>query len=501
MPVRFAAQVPGAPALRDRGRTLNYGELRGAVAAEVDWLRARGGERHGLLADNGCGWVVADLALQEAALLNVPLPPFFTDAQLAHAIADAGIDSILADEGMRGRAERASFHPVAVSPHSGLTLWKRTQPGHGKPLLPTGTVKVTYTSGSTGAPRGICLDAASLGAVAESVATAAGSLRIERHLCLLPLATLLENVAGVYAALRMGAACDLPPASATGVRFGGIDADALLACIAERAPQSLILVPELLRVLVAAVERGWAVPDSLRFIAVGGAVVSVELLARAAACGLPVHEGYGLSECASVVTLNTPAASRRGSVGRPLPHARVRIDDAGEIHVAGAVMLGRLGDDGPRPAEIATGDLGDLDADGYLYIRGRRRNVIITALGRNVSPEWIEGELTQEAGIAHACVVGEARPFVVALVSPLSPSVPRAVIERAVAAANRRLPDYARVRRFAVVRGFSPADGTLTANGRLRREIICEHHAATIGSLYQPIPATVATKDPEVLVP
>lgn len=501
MPLSFAAGAAGAPALCDPDRTLSYEALRGAVAAEVDWLHAQGGERCGLLADNGCGWVVADLALQEAGLLNVPLPPFFTDAQLAHAIADAGIDSVLMDSAMHARVDRAAFQPVVVSPQSGLTLWKRMHAGGAKPLLPDGTVKVTYTSGSTGAPRGICLGAASLGAVAESIATATGSLGIERHLCLLPLSTLLENVAGVYAALRMGAACDLPPGPVTGVRFGGIDVTRLLGCIAERAPQSLILVPELLRVLVVATERGWAVPDSLRYIAVGGAVVSGELLARAADCGLPVHEGYGLSECASVVSLNTPAASRRGSVGRPLPHARVRIDDTGEIHVAGAVMLGRLGDAGPRPAEIATGDLGELDPDGYLHIRGRRRNVIITALGRNVSPEWIEGELTQEVGIAHACVFGEARPFVVALVSPLAPSVPRAAIERAVAAANGRLPDYARVRRFAVVRGFSPADGTLTANGRLRREVIREHYAATIESLYQPIPATTPTTDPEVLVP
>ena len=96
-------------------------------------------------------------------------------------------------------------------------------------------------------------------------------------------------------------------------------------------------------------------PPSLKFVAVGGASVAVELLERAAAVGLPVYEGYGLSECASVVCLNTPAARRPGSVGRPLPHARVRVDADGQLMVSGVTMRGYLGDP-PRTAGRGVGD-------------------------------------------------------------------------------------------------------------------------------------------------
>src|SRR5690606_12402964 len=147
--------------------------------------------------------------------------------------------------------------------------------------------------------------------------------------------TLLENIAGIHAPLLAGATCLLPPADVTGISYAGPDVSRRLACISSSRPDSIVLVPELLRLLVGAAERSWKVPDSLRFVAVGGAAVSVDLLARAESLGLPVFEGYGLSECASVVCLNTPDARRRGSVGRPLPHARVRVADDGQIMVSG----------------------------------------------------------------------------------------------------------------------------------------------------------------------
>ena len=481
-----ARHTPDRAALDDGRHVVCYGDLPALVDEEGDWLADRG-ERFGLLIDNGTGWALADLALHLRRLPSVPLPGFFTPGQLGHALDDAGIDAVISDDPRRARELLPGWLVAGTSGRSGLALFRRQLDAATRPMLPPGTAKITYTSGSTGQPKGVCLDTEQLEIVAHSLAQATACLRLERHLCLLPLATLLENIAGIYAPLLAGATCLLPPASATGMSYAGLDVSRLLTCVTDSRPQSLVLVPELLRVLVSAAEQGWRVPDSLKFVAVGGAPVSVSLLERAEAAGLPVFEGYGLSECASVVCLNTPDARRRGSVGRPLPHERVRVSDDGQIMVSGVTMHGYLGQPPRRVGEEwATGDLGEIDADGYVYVRGRLRNVFISSLGRNVAPEWIERELAQLPGVRHALVHGEARPYAVAIVSPVDGTVTDAYIERGLAAANHRLPDYARVRAWVrAPEPFTFDNGLLTSNGRLRRAEILRRHGALLDALYR----------------
>jgi len=475
---------PGRVALADGRCQWTYGELRAAVAAEADWLARTGGRRFALLADNGCAWILSDLALQERALPCVPIPGSFTPAQINHLLDDAGIDHVLTDEPERLCALRPDLASAGQSSRTGLALLRRTPAGTAPPL-PAGTVKITYTSGSTAAPKGVCLDAPTLEAVARSLSTATRAATVGTHLCVLPLATLLENVAGVHVALRNGLTCVAPSCGSIGMSYGQPDPRRLLETISHSRPASLILVPELLHALVAGAEHGWRPPDSLRFVAVGGAAVAPTLLARAAALGLPVYEGYGLSECGSVVCLNTPSANRPGSVGRPLPHVRVRLDEQGQLMVAGAASLGYLGDPARGPRELATGDLAEIDADGFVYVRGRLRNVFITSLGRNISPEWVERELTAEPEIGRAVAIGEARPYVVALLSATPGHDTAATLGRAIARANAHLPDYAQVRRWALLTSpLSFADGTLTANGRLRRQEIQRRYAPVIDSLY-----------------
>jgi long-subunit acyl-CoA synthetase (AMP-forming) len=470
--------------------------LRALVRAEQAWLAASGARRFGLLAGNGREWAITDLALLTLGRVNVPLPWHFGPRQMSHALDTAGIDGVLTDTPERILALELGFTCAAESPQTGLAFLTRADAGAEDRPLPADTVKVTYTSGSTAEPRGVCLTRAALEAVARSVTAVAASLQIGRHLCVLPLATLLENVAGLYAAWLAGATCYLPSRAPGAIAGGTLTPQALLAEVGTCQPESMILVPELLRILVGGAESGWSPPPCARFFAVGGARVSPELLERATAVGLPVFEGYGLSECASVVCLNTPQAAKRGSVGRPLPHARLRLDPQGEIHVQGALMGGYVGAPSlGANAEIATGDLGELDAEGFVYVRGRLKNLFINSFGRNLSPEWIESELTQEPAIGQAVACGEAQPQIVALVAPAHAGVPAAAIAAAVRRANARLPAYARVARYHVMtERLTVANGLLTGNGRPRRERILERYLDTIAQLHagaEPCPSTI----------
>jgi len=467
------SRAPGRVALDDGKRTITYGELAQVVRHEAEFLNATGGLRFALLADNGCGWAISDLALHHLHLLNVPLPEYFTAAQQQHVIDDAGIDILVTDRPAYVREHWPRFERAGLSPASGLHVF-RYRAARARHHIPAGVTKITYTSGSTAQPKGVCLGEATLDCVSRSLAGALGPVGVQRHLCLMPLSTLLENVAGIHAALRAGASCIVPPVSECGISYVKLDPRKLLATLNETGPESILVVPELLRLLVRAAQDGVALPSSLRFIACGGATVSRALLEDATAAGLPVYEGYGLSECGSVVCLNTPAAARRGSVGRALPHVRVRIDARGQICVSGAVMSGYLGDAAERAqAEVETGDLGEIDSDGYVYVRGRLRSAFITSLGRNVSPEWVERELSHERAIRHAVADGESRPAVAALVSPARVDTSVEDIERAVARANTRLPSYAQVRHWVrMPEEPSPANGLLTANGRLRRDSV-----------------------------
>lgn len=464
------------PAIDDGALRLSYGDLQRSLASERRWLQSMGVRRCALLAENSSRWILSDLALLACEAVNVPIPPSFTRQQTAHVLDDAGIDWVLTDQAERFTSDHPAFAFVNSSHRTGLALLRRES----HPLAPSwssGISKVTYTSGSTGAPKGVGLSHRAIEAVTESLVTATAGLGVQTHLCLLPLATLLENIAGVYVPLMMGARVIVRPCHAMGVSYAGLQVPLLLRAIAAASPESIILVPELLRVLVHAIRGGWRAPAALKFIAVGGGAVSTELLQQARSAGLPVFQGYGLSECASVVCLNTPAHDKPGSVGRPLSHARVRIDRNGEICVSGATMSGYLGGTQLRDDEVRTGDLGEIDADGFVYVRGRVKNMFITSMGRNITPEWVESELTSEPAIALAVVSGEAKPHPMALVVANQNASEDAVAE-AISRANSRLPDYARVQRWALFpEGPSLANGLLTANGRPRRaEIAARYH-------------------------
>ncbi|MDH4096539.1 MAG: AMP-binding protein, partial [Betaproteobacteria bacterium] len=336
--------------------------------------------------------------------------------------------------------------------------------------LPADTAKITFTSGTTGAPKAVFLGAHAQHEVARALEEATRPLALQRHLCLLPLAVLLENVAGARTALAARAECAVPPLAEIGVSGAtGFDPRACLAALARWSAESVILLPQMMHALTLALEAGAPCPPRLAFAAVGGAKVAPSLLLRARAAGLPAYEGYGLTECASVVALNLPGADRPGSVGRPLAHTRVRLDDGGEIVASG----------------VRTGDLGRLDDDGFLYVEGRRKHVIITSFGRNVAPEWPEAELAASGAVAQCAVFGEAQPSLGAVLVPRSPAMSDATLHAEVQRANARLPDYARIGCWIRADApFSAATGTLTSNGRVRRDAVWARYGARLAAQF-----------------
>lgn len=468
---------------------LRYAALDMAVATLAESLMARGIGTLGLLADNGLAWALADLAAIRAGVKLVPLPPFFSLRQIMHALGSAGVEALLVDSRLSLGPELSVFPsaPLALGV-PGLSMHLHRLPHSADALqLPQGSCKITYTSGTTGEPKGVCLGLEQMENVATALARASGAGPGDRHLAVLPLSTLLENLGGLYAPLLAGATTCLWPMSEIGLRgAAGLDVGQLLGSLDIARAGSAILVPQMLQAIVEAIEAGQPAPSQLRFIAVGGAPVSPALLRRADKLGLPVFEGYGLSECASVIALNTPDARRPGSVGRPLPHVELEFADDGEILVSGNGFLGYVGETPRTPRRpVATGDLGHLDADGYLWLTGRKKNIFITAFGRNVAPEWVERELCLQPAIAQAAVFGEARPWNVAVILP-RPGADAAAVAAAIEMVNAGLPDYARVRHWLpAMQPFTAGNGQLTPNGRLRRATILAQYAEPMNSLYE----------------
>lgn len=468
-----AVELPDSVALSDPIQTFTYVQLRDEVervATRLAPLAAliRRGAPVGILLENSPAWVILDLALVRLGWPSLPIPGFFTVAQRDHALVDAGAGALISLEPGGAQIDIA-----------GAAIWVRPIPST-LAALPSGTAKITYTSGSTGRPKGVCLSQAQMEAVAASLVEMIGKDFAGRHLPILPLSILLENVAGLYPTLLAGGRYHVLPPTELGLADPfRPDLSRLATVIAEEQATSLILVPELLRALLMVMGFTGATFPRLKLVAVGGAKVAPQLLARAEALGLPVYEGYGLSECASVVALNTPTARRIGAVGKPLPHLTVSIAPDGEILVGPRPFLGYAGGEAQH-GEVSTGDLGGLDADGFLRIDGRKRNTIINAFGRNIAPEWVESELLAQPEIRQAIVFGEAQAELGALIVPLAPGLDDAVLAAAVDRANLNLPAYAQVKRWQVRPPLDAEAGELTGNGRPRRDVVLTHHRAFV---------------------
>ena len=252
---------------------------------------------------------------------------------------------------------------------------------------------------------------------------------------------------------------------------------------------------------------------NMRECVTGAAPIATEILEFFYACGVPVMEGYGMTETATCATANRRDEFRLGSVGRPMTGVEIKIADDGEVLIQGPNIFRGYYKNEQATREtldahwLHTGDLGRLDEDGFLYITGRKKDIIITAGGKNITPANLENGLKQTRWISQAVVVGDRRPYLAALVTLDPDEVPalaqqlgleglspeamageervRTEIQRAVDEVNSHVGPVEQIKRFEILpRDLSQEGGELTPTLKVKRNVVHEKYAGVIDELY-----------------
>ncbi|MEQ1949306.1 MAG: AMP-binding protein [Bryobacteraceae bacterium] len=225
----------------------------------------------------------------------------------------------------------------------------------------------------------------------------------------------------------------------------------------------------------------------------GSAPLSKDLAEFYAAIGMPLREGYGLTE-GGVISVNPPDRIKPGSIGTLLPGIEVKIEEDGELLARSTANFDGYYKDPVattaifRDGWLATGDIAECDADGYYYITGRKKEVIVSSNGKKIYPARIEGLFKREPTISQVLLIGDKLPFVTALITvngdPKSSDV-AATVEKTVKAINKELPTFEQIRKFRILdREFSIETGELTPTMKLRKSRIIENHRTLVNELY-----------------
>jgi long-chain acyl-CoA synthetase len=437
---------------------------------------------------------------------------------------------------VRGRGDRGDAHLLA----------ERTAA-----VAPDDAFTFIYTSGTTGPPKGCVLTHGNYRSVLDMV-NERGSIGGEDDLIYLFL-----PLAHAFALLIQLAAVDL----GTPIAYYGGDTKAIVGELMEVKPTYLPSVPRIFEKLYTLAQqqltpaeldtirtvggqiqdleaRGQEVPQELRdafaelqpkadFVknlfggrmreaVTGAAPIAREILEFFWGCGIPVMEGYGMTETSTVATSSRPDAHRFGSVGRPLEGVEVKIAEDGELLVRGPnIFKGYYKNDDASFGTIDdgwlhTGDLGSVDADGYVYITGRKKDIIITAGGKNLTPANLENDLKQTRWVSQAVMHGDRRPYPVMLITldeeeivpwaqsrtdpPIEDtSIPalandpqvRELIQGLVDQANEKYAQVEQVKKFAILdHDLSQETGELTPTLKVKRNVVNEKYAPIFDGLY-----------------
>jgi len=558
----FAVQADGG------WQPVTAAQFAGRVGAVAAGLIASGigpGDRVGLMAATSLEWAVCDFAIWAAGAVTVPIYETSSAEQIDWQLRDSGAVAVFAGNGQLAEAIR-SVQPAKVEAiwrldDGGLDALARAGQGAGAGEVACRRAAVTaetlativYTSGTTGRSKGCMISHGNLTeAVRATIAVPGVQEQVlpgdSSSLFFLPLSHILARVVMlclVHAGKRSGF---LP------------GTDQLPGALVTFRPTILLTVPRMLEKVAAAArqhaeaeghERLFAAAEAtavawsragrragpwlrlrhavfgrlvyarLRqalggraaWVISGGAPLSEDMGHFWHGAGLTVMEGWGLTETAGAVTMNPPAAQRIGSVGLPLPGCAVRVAADGEIEVEGPDVFQGYWQD-PQASGAAfdgawlrTGDLGRVDDDGYVYVTGRKKDMLITAGGQHVAPSVLEDKVREHWLIAECVVAGDRRPYVTALVTldeeafarwkqrqgkPAGAAISelrddpdlREVVRQAVDRANQAVSRPETIKRFRILPGSFQVGAELTPTGKVRRDYVLAKHATDIGALY-----------------
>ena len=510
-----------------------------ALAARLVDLGVQAGDRVAVFGNTREEWVVADLGILMAGAVTVPIYQSLVGDQAAYVLEHSGARVLVAEDAKF--VERISGHDAALVKGLAGTILFDAMPRAGEESAeaakqvdariaaakPEDLATIVYTSGTTGPPKGAMLTHANIVFDAGALAKVVTLGPDDEQLLFLPMAHIFAKML-----VAMQYQCGYVTSFA----------ESLLKALdnaAEVNPTVMGCVPRLYEKVYAVANekaaeagglklkifrwatdigrrkvggiRGWLADKlvlskirarfgtRLRFAISGGAPLAKELAEWFEGARLLVLEAYGLTEVTGGTTLNSIEHHRFGTVGKPVPGVEVRIAGDGEILIRGpSVMRGYWRREEDTRAVIDdegwfhSGDIGEFDADGYLRITDRKKDIIVTAAGKNVAPQNIENLLKQSSIISQAMVHGDKRPYLVALVTlnaeavaRLGTAAARARVQVEVEAVNARLSSFETVKKFAIVEtDFSIEGGELTPTLKVKRKVVSERYREIIDSLY-----------------
>ena len=504
----------------------DLGIYAGRVAAYLRSLGVEKGDRVVICAPNQPRWVGALFGCFEAGAAVVPL-----DVQSSHDFASR----VMAATGPRivfGSRSTAPMFEGHESEFVPLEELDRILPGPGpmgmSPACPDDTAEIVFTSGTTGDPKGVVLTHRNIVSNALAARHVVPSGPKSRLLSLLPLSHMFEQGAGLFILLMAGGRIVYPPGRQSGV---------IARALREGEITAMVAVPQILTLLMSGIEREvkhlgmerrWErahaiarrLPMPVRrvlfrraherlggrldFIACGGSYLDPTLAQRWENLGVRVVQGYGATEASPFISCNTYWDRKMDCLGVPLPGQEVRIDADGQIQTRGPNVFAGYWRDLRSTKEAMdrgwyeTGDLGSLDERGRLHFRGRKKNMIVLADGRNVFPEDIEPVLSREIGAEtaeQAIVVGRSRNGASTEVHAVFLTRDEQEAEGAVIRTNEQLAEFQRIRGFSL---WLEDDFPRTRTLRVQRHLVTDYVAGSIDEAPVSAPAPSAPEVGEV---